>query len=181
MLTVSGRVFSLRRPRPEDVAIRDIAHHLARVCRYGGAIEDHYSVAQHSVLVAQSLALAGASAEHQRWGLLHDASEAYCGDVIRPLKGLMRGDEKWSSYDQIEFGVQAVICQRFELGIRQPDVVHEHDVAVCMREQIDLGRVPEGWTPSAEPSPVRVEPWTFSEARERFLETFAELFHDEKF
>lgn len=181
MLTASGRVFSLRHPRSEDVCIRDIAHHLARICRYGGGVQDHYSVAQHSVLVAESLRIAGASLEHQRWGLLHDAAEAYCGDIIRPLKSLMRGDEKWSTYDQIELGVQAVICQRFGLGAREPDVVHEHDVAVCMREQIDLGRVPPGWVPTVDPSPVRVGPWPFERARDRFLEKFEELFPGETF
>lgn len=176
MLTVTRREFSLRHPRPEDVAVEDIAHHLARLCRYGGAVQDHYSVAQHSVLVVQSLALAGATLEVQRWGLLHDAAEAYCADLIRPLKALMRRGEPRSVYDEIENGVQATICHRFGLAVREPDLVIEHDVAVCMREQIDLGRVPPGWEPAVPPSPVRIEPWGFAEAKEKFLETFEDLF-----
>lgn len=176
MLTVTRREFSLRHPRPEDVAVEDIAHHLARICRYGGAVQDHYSVAQHSVLVVQSLALAGAPLEVQRWGLLHDAAEAYCSDLIRPLKTLMRRGEPRSVYDEIESGVQAAICARFALPVREPDLVREHDVAVCMREQLDLERVPPGWEPAVPPSPVRIEPWGFAEAKEHFLAAFEELF-----
>lgn len=188
MLTVSRRVFSLRSPRPEDVDIEDIAHHLARLCRYGGAVQDHYSVAQHSVLVVQSLALAREPLEVLRWGLLHDAAEAYCGDFIRPLKLLMREgaptqsvwDPSESPFDRVEARVQRAVCARFGLPTAEPDAVSAHDVAVCMREQFDLERVPSGWEPAVTPSPVRVEPWPFLEAKCRFLETYDELFQGKR-
>ncbi len=69
-----------------EIDIEDIAHALARICRFNGHLRYHYSVAEHSVNVAEELKLRGASKELRLFGLLHDASEAYIADIPRPLK-----------------------------------------------------------------------------------------------
>jgi hypothetical protein len=92
--TRSGRHIRVLDPRPEDVYVPDIAWALSRICRFGGHAPRHDSVAQHSVMVSElcppELALTG---------LLHDAPEAYIGDVIGPLKHalpeLMEIEARW--------------------------------------------------------------------------------------
>ena len=79
-LTYTGRQFWPLDPRPEDICIRDIAHHLSLCCRFNGACRVHYSVAQHSVMVANIL-----PAPLRFWGLMHDATEAYVGDMVRNM------------------------------------------------------------------------------------------------
>lgn len=87
--TASGLQFHFP-PKTGEISIYDIAHQLANQCRFNGACREFYSVAQHSVLVARLLEASGASPRIQLLGLLHDAHEAYLGDLVRPLKALMR-------------------------------------------------------------------------------------------
>lgn len=85
MQTFSGRMFWPLDPRPDEFDLEDIAHALSNICRFSGHTLDFYSVAQHSVFVAK-LCIEKANDQAGLYGLLHDASEAYLGDVIRPLK-----------------------------------------------------------------------------------------------
>lgn len=71
------------------VSIRHIAHSLSQSCRYNGATVDYYSVAEHCVLLARwyrKNALSWHQLEFCLALLLHDAAEAYVGDIIAPLK-----------------------------------------------------------------------------------------------
>jgi len=82
--TVSGVYVDILSPDPASINIEDIAHALAHQARFNGHLPQFYSVAAHSVLVSHlidpDLALAG---------LLHDAAEAYLGDIVSPLKRLL--------------------------------------------------------------------------------------------
>jgi len=69
---------------PGDVLIRDIAFHLSNFNRYGGAVRG-FNVARHSVIVARLMMLFGGCPATQYAGLMHDAHEAYVGDVIHPI------------------------------------------------------------------------------------------------
>jgi uncharacterized protein len=83
MITATGKKFDFANPKA-SIDITDIALSLSKVCRFGGHVKSFYSVAAHSVhvsrLVPKELALLG---------LLHDAPEAYIGDIVRPLKELV--------------------------------------------------------------------------------------------
>jgi hypothetical protein len=80
--TFTGRQFWPCDPRPEDVCLEDIAHHLALMCRFGGACRVFYSVAEHSVRVAELVwDRTNGDREAALAGLLHDASEAYLVDI----------------------------------------------------------------------------------------------------
>jgi hypothetical protein len=82
--TFTGGRFYPFDPRPGEVELADIAGALAHTCRFGGHCRRFYSVAEHSLYVAEELA--GHGERVQAYGLLHDAGEAYVGDVPRPVK-----------------------------------------------------------------------------------------------
>lgn len=74
-------------PRPEEVHVEDIAHSLARQNRYNGHIDtDHYSVAEHSVLMARWVMREYGDARLAFEALMHDSPETYISDMVRPLK-----------------------------------------------------------------------------------------------
>jgi uncharacterized protein len=79
--TVSGKAIHVKNPHVANIDINDIAAALSKICRFGGHCKEFYSVAQHSVIV-----MAMAPPIMQFEALMHDAAEAYLGDVIRPVK-----------------------------------------------------------------------------------------------
>lgn len=82
--TWTGRIDPLN-PDPSEVRIHDVAHALARLCRYNGHTGGFYSVARHSFIVSCYLEDTG-HPELALQGLLHDGAEAYLSDVPRPVK-----------------------------------------------------------------------------------------------
>jgi len=78
--TYTGKRFHYLDPQPEEIDIVDIAHALSLTCRFGGHCKEFYSVAEHSIRVAEIV-----PKEFQLLALLHDAGEAYTGDVQSPI------------------------------------------------------------------------------------------------
>ena len=100
--TASGRDVYLSDPG-RSIVIEDIAASLAKICRYNGHTRVPYSVAQHSIWVARQIKASGYGAKLQLAGLMHDAAEAYLGDMPTPVQRFIFGDEnsaaiksKWS-------------------------------------------------------------------------------------
>lgn len=122
--TVSGRFFDILKPEEYDFDIEEIATALSNLCRYTGHVCKFYSVAEHSVLVSRllpdGLALCG---------LLHDASEAYLGDVSSPLKKLL------PDYKRIEERVEQAIARQFGFSFPYPTEVHEADKRMYWQER----------------------------------------------
>lgn len=109
----------------DDIRLADIAHSLARICRYTGAVEGFLSVAEHSIKVAQLLADAGEPQIVVRTGLLHDASEAYLGDISGPLKRLPAFD----AYREAEHHVEEIIAGKYGLPFPYPPQIKQADTA----------------------------------------------------
>ncbi len=111
---LSGRRLDLLDPSPDDVAIEDIAHGLARVARWNGQTHGPHalSVAQHCVIVADIVAGldARATRQSQLAALLHDAPEYVIGDLISPFKAAIGLD-----YKAFEEKLLAAIHVRFSL------------------------------------------------------------------
>ena len=86
MTTVSGERFDPLQPDMKKVHLEDIAHALSLLCRGGGHVKHFHSVAQHCLECADEARARGLSTRVQLACLLHDASEAYMGDLITPIK-----------------------------------------------------------------------------------------------
>ena len=84
--TYTGSRFFPFDPRPSEIRLVDVAAGLAHTCRFGGHCRQFYSVAHHSLHVSDELAAEGHGPRVQLYGLLHDAAEAYLGDLPRPVK-----------------------------------------------------------------------------------------------
>ncbi len=100
--TFTGKVFDITILDPETICIEDIAHALAHTARFGGHLDKLYSVAQHSCYVA-----ANVPNEHKLAALLHDASEAYIGDMPSPFKKMM------PDYKKIEDQIMTAVASKF--------------------------------------------------------------------
>lgn len=168
MQTYLGLRFWPLDPRPEDVSFRDIAHALAMQCRYGGHSMRFYSVAEHSVLLARA-----APPELALWLLLHDASEAYLSDMIRPLKRFM------PEYRAAEDRVQWAIYQRYGLDPAfEPREVKQFDNRILMDERAQVMRhTTDQWHFGGETEPlgIRLQFWSPERAEDEFLDTFRSL------
>lgn len=108
---------------PEDVSIEDIAHHLSLINRYNGGTGTAISVGEHSLHVSAYLELLG-HRDLALPGLLHDAPEAYIGDVVRPIK--VRPD--FTFYRKVDLSITMTICEAFEIPFALMDDPRLHDV-----------------------------------------------------
>ncbi|MCP1832797.1 phosphohydrolase [Bradyrhizobium sp. USDA 4545] len=122
--TYTGRRFWPLDPRPEDVAIEDIAHALSLICRFGGHCLRFYSVGQHSIYVSQHCDPADALA-----GLLHDGSETYLLDMLRPVKRDM------PDYRAAEARCQWAVYEAFGLPPETPASVKRADRSMLLTER----------------------------------------------
>lgn len=141
MVTFTGKRYWPLDPRPEDVSIEDIAHHLSLICRFGGACRTFYSVAQHSTLLSEVAEENEHDFEFIKWCLLHDAAEAYIGDMVRPLK------KQLQEYDELDDRNLNVIATKFGLAWPVPSEVKELDNALLFEEARFLLRTgSDGWS-----------------------------------
>lgn len=111
--TYTGKKYFFASPTPDSIDIKDIAHALSRICRFTGHVNSFYSVASHSLLVASLV-----PPEIKLQALLHDATEAYVGDVSSPLKQLL-GDV----YGDLESLARLAICRHFNIDFQPPGIV----------------------------------------------------------
>lgn len=163
----SGAYFDLEDPENSEINIEDIAHALSNVCRYTGHCCEFYSVAQHSVLVSLIVPPEDAMA-----GLLHDAPEAYVGDVSKPLKILL------PDYKLVERRVELAVFRRFGLPDDLPISVEKADRILLRTEQRDLmGADSHIWTYTDGEKPMEqvITPLQPRAARDLFLLRYEQL------
>jgi len=164
--TFSGKQFDVFNPRVEDVDIEDIAMGLANTCRFRGFVKRWYSVAEHSILMYDLL-----PQDLRIYGLLHDAAEAYMGDLPKPIK---RG---LPLIDDIETGILRCVAQKFGLQLNPffDGRLKRMDWELCVREaEILLPNKTVGWADVAEMKLGKIDlmGWDRIVAQEQFLDTF---------
>jgi len=105
--TYTGKYLNVRDPQPDQIDIIDIAVGLSRMPRFAGHSVHFLPVAQHCILMSNIV-----SPENKLAALLHDASEAYLGDIAKPIKALM------PDYQALEDRLMTVIAAKF--GFQYP-------------------------------------------------------------
>ena len=130
-----------------------------------------FSVAQHCVLVVDILKLDYGVTEKAILlkGLLHDAAEAYMGDVIRPVKNAM------PTYKPAEKRLLAVIVEKFTGTPVVPPVVKKADDMALFTERRDVLGIATSGEISSRLQVGRISP---DLAKNRFLDTFRELYEE---
>lgn len=168
--TASGQMWRLLDPSSMDVDFRAIAAHLAKLCRFGGACYSFYSVAQHSVVVAEQL-----PPSLRLYGLLHDAHEALIGDITAPMKEAMAimgaGHVLHSLADFQDIAIHAAAGLNWPPSPDVVQAVHEADMRALATEWRDL--MPADAPPPklpCRPMGTRIRPWPWPLAEERFLD-----------
>ena len=157
------RLVDINHLMPNQIHIHGIAHSLSLLCRFGGNLIEHYSVAQHSVILSQILEEHGP--KKAMWGLMHDASEAYVTDLPSPIK------HQLDDFMDLENRIVQKIAEKFELGWPMPMVVKKEDQILIRREQICLQRC----LPISGESVGSIVPVSALEAEIMFLRQYLKL------
>lgn len=160
--TFLGNRFYPLEPRIDQIDIEDIAHGLAYQCRFNGQTTRFYSVAQHSLMVATLV-----PPRLRLPALLHDAAEAYLGDMVKPLKRL------FPEFSRLESGVLDLIGQRFSVDLRPQPAIEKADLVALATEKRDLmPHSTEKWTSltGINPLPEAIDPWPPEEAKQRYMD-----------
>lgn len=150
----------------DDIYIEDIAHSLSLVCRYGGHVPDSYSVAQHSCMVSDHLP------EFKLEGLLHDGTEAYLGDIVRPVKH----SPTMRLYRLAENKLDVLIHEKFELDPGARKLVKVYDNRALQTELLLLFQEEREEIVGVEPLPIKRIPfWSAKRAEREFLKRWDKL------
>lgn len=116
--TFTGKLFDYNNIAADKICIEDIANALSNICRFGGHIKGHYSVAQHTLLVWHLC-----PQELKPAALLHDAAEAYVGDVVKPLKNILG-----EVYAKIEKEVELAIFTKYGVPFENLKLIKQYDM-----------------------------------------------------
>ena len=152
-------------PRLEEIDITAIAVMMSQTPRFGGSLNQDYSLAQHCVLVASQV-----SEPFQLCALLHDAHEVLdgLGDVLAPVK------QHFPELVAHGHNVQLAIAERFGFPWPMPDEVKRADELLGWTEMRDFGL--GGHVPAGAPVlQERLEAWPREEVLQAFLDMFNTL------
>lgn len=169
----AGHYVDLAFPKPEAIDLQTIANALSRICRFGGHCPQFYSVAEHSMHATYAAMLDGLVGEALQAVLMHDATEAYLGDVVRPLKQML------PVYEVLEERMERAVGMRYGIDFKRwHDVIKKYDHQVLKAEKLEFWPDDaQNWTGFETVQAARVQ-FVFYEpqaARRRFLDMAAAL------
>jgi uncharacterized protein len=172
--TFSGKQVDFINPDPEQLCIEDIAHALAHTCRYTGHTQYFYSTAEHSIILVNYIwSNLGYSKQDQFTMLMHDAAEAFLGDISSPLKALL------PDYKKIEKNFEKVLANKFGFEYPLPDRLKQLDKRIILDEVKYLFAESVGnWEhDDYEPLNVEIAGLSPDQAKRKFLYMFHNLKH----
>lgn len=166
-VTRSGNKFFPLNPRVDEIDIKDISFALSNICRFGGHVE-FYSVAEHCCHVSDACPPA-----LKFLGLMHDATEAFLGDMVRPLK------QQMEFYRVVEDSMWYAIAKRFNLPTdTSPIKIYDNQALLAERNQLMI----EGpntrnwyWDGSVKPLNCVIRRWPPHIARREFMNRYEQL------
>ena len=166
ILLHSGEYFDYDDAEGSFFSITDIARGLSHICRFAGQCDRFYSVAEHSVYVSQIV-----PEEHAMAGLLHDAAEAFVGDMAKPLKVMC------PDYQAIEKRIEKVVLARFGLSVPLDPSIKEADIVMLATEQTQIMRNRDDWeyTRGRAVADIHIQCLPPDTAMQLFLNRFATL------
>lgn len=169
--TYSGRMVPLDAPRPQMIALGDIAHALARIPRFNGHTTAPWSVADHSLLVLDLMPHSDPNVLLA--ALLHDAHEAYIGDITSPVAAAIRGNRDACPIDGLKVLFNVAIAAAFAFPA---EWFHRPEIGIADRLALAIERE-RVMAPSATPWPNLAElPDTLPDMPTRTPQDAAEVF-----
>lgn len=174
ILTYTGKCIDPLAASEDDITIEDIAHATANLCRYTGHVRSFYSVAEHSVRVSELLEAREFDTKVQLNGLMHDASEAYLGDVARPVKD---NSTVGALYREAEDVLMELISQKYGLTWPLSEEIGWADYVLLRTEQRDLMPYPNDLYTLEEYEMLdeEIKPWQPDQAEAEFLYRYKSL------
>lgn len=172
MTTFTGRKVWPLQIKKDDIHILDIAHALANTCRYNGHTSPFYSVAEHCVLLARSK-----FPGMPKWKLMHDAAEAYIGDMVWRMKKL------FPKFTELEAQIDRVIAERFDLPPYEGEIkdqvkIGDKEMLWWEGNTLMLSTPGTYWTEMEKPKiKVEIRCWTPLIAEVEFISEFRRLFN----
>ena len=180
--TQAVKQFNFINPKVEDIHILDIARALSNICRFGGHTSSFYSVAEHSIITAEILEQKNANKITVLAGLLHDATEAYMGDMPRPIKGSLPQHILEGYRIRFLMLSEFITFERFQLVDDEDSkdmvdwqLISEIDRRLCITEAKALGLWNLDWSDQGDSLPFNLHLWTSAEAEHLFVVNFTEL------
>ena len=168
LLTYTGKLVDPFNIKKEDISMLDIAESLSKTCRFNGHCKGFYSVAQHSVLLSDKMH----DSTGAKFGLLHDAAEAYIGDIVTPFKKKLKG------IDKIESDILNAIFNEFHIKptAQKEKEVQIIDARLLVTEMEQLcGQRPPLIDDSIRSYEIRIEPWSWEKAHREFMKRALQL------
>ena len=155
----------------DDIDIADIAHALSMTCRFNGHCSRFYSVAEHSLRMSRVV-----PGRLKLQALIHDAAEAYLGDVPTPLKNAMALCDM--SFRHWEDEIEAKIAEHCDLIWPLDPSIKTWDLVLLATEIRDLMSPPPApWLPLPDPLPETIgQTLSPKKAEELFLFEYERLF-----
>jgi len=172
ILTHKGHAFSFSDLDSNVYDLHDIAHALSMTCRYGGMTKYHYSVAQHSCYIAEQVFRETRDPSLALDGLMHDAEEAYMGDMKTPLKNMM---PEFRAMSEKVDGLIRHNFHKFGVPLEMQEITKEYDRRILLDERnaLFLNDGPAwGFEDKIKPLYIDIHKCTPELAEWRFLELF---------